>query len=118
MKKLDSIQETLLEMGFVINGENFVKHDITIPFKEINGTVDSFLEEAKRRGWIQEEQQGVGKLKSMLLEPGVILGYPQRKGNIAYNNNIFESISIPNGCVEGRNGQCGCIERSKRLYGL
>lgn len=87
MKKGASIQETLLNIGFIINGENFVRHDIVIPFDEIIGySVDSFLEKAKRRGWIQEDQRGGGGEKSMLLEPGVIWSSPQTNGTIDYKN--------------------------------
>ena len=55
MKRCQSIQETLLSAGFVINGENFVRHDVVIHAGEIAGySVDGFIEKAKRRGWIEK----------------------------------------------------------------
>ena len=73
MKRKDSIQETLVEnYGFMIKDNAFVKDgymgEVSIPFDEMIGhSVDSFLEKAKRRGWLTEESLGLGSLPGMII---------------------------------------------------
>jgi hypothetical protein len=73
MKRKDSIQETLVDhYGFTIKGDTFVKDgymgEISIPFNEVIGhTVGSFLEKAKRRGWLQEESAAPLSLPGMII---------------------------------------------------
>ena len=71
MKKAESIQETLLNFGFIINGENYVCNDVVIPATEAIGhSVDSFLEKMRRRGWLVDGK--VATEVPMLLEPGML----------------------------------------------
>lgn len=89
MKKLDSVQQTLIDMGFVIDekNENYVLGEVAIPAVEIIGhTVGSFLEKGKRRGWLHQEPMGVGK--STLPNLGMIFENNIVYGNLAYGTQM------------------------------
>ena len=61
----DSIQDLLVSIGFTIDQEQgqFSKWHtgwqfISIPFAELAGhTVSTFMQKARRRGWLPEEEQ-------------------------------------------------------------
>ena len=74
---MQSIQEYLQSIGFISNGETFVRGSVVIPFAAISGhTLDSFRRKAIDQDWIQvEEVHGVGWRNGLTDEKPAILQY-------------------------------------------
>ena len=49
-----SVQDYLTALGFIVNGDYFVKGNVAIPSVEIVGhTPVTFAEKAERKGWLE-----------------------------------------------------------------